>query len=232
MLAQALAGIRGTGLKAVIFKLLLCILCGGSIGLERGVNRQAAGFRTHVLVCMGACIAMMTGEYTTLYVTGSGDASRIGAQVISGIGFLGAGTIFSTDVTHRIRGLTTAAGLWAAACLGLAIGVGYFEIAIFGTLAICITMVSFKKVDGWFYSQSRTMVVYLELDSMERVQGMTELLRIHGLRISSLEIQKAKSGMAGSVGVSLTVKRNKIDDVDMEEIINRTPGLLYYENVF
>lgn len=216
----------------MIFKLLLCILCGGSIGLERGVNRQAAGFRTHVLVCMGACIAMMTGEYTTLYVTGSGDASRIGAQVISGIGFLGAGTIFSTDVTHRIRGLTTAAGLWAAACLGLAIGVGYFEIAILGTLAICITMVSFKKVDGWFYSQSRTMVVYLELDSMERVQGMTELLRIQGLRISSLEIQKAKSGMAGSVGVSLTVKRNKIDDIDMEEIINRTPGLLYYENVF
>ena len=111
---------------------LLALICAGVIGFERDAHGSAAGLRTHILVCIGAMIAMSTGVFTATYI--SGDASRIGAQVVSGIGFLGAGTIMVTK--GHIKGLTTAAGLWASACIGLAIGTGFYEAAIVGTAAV------------------------------------------------------------------------------------------------
>ena len=123
------------------------------IGLERGAKGQAAGFRTHILVCMGACIAMLTGQYIYEYFETNSDPARLGAQVISGIGFLGAGTIMSRETT-RVRGLTTAAGLWAAACIGLAVGIGFFEAAIGATVVVMVTIVIFQRVDNFFYTRS------------------------------------------------------------------------------
>ena len=119
-------------LMSTIIRTLLALLCGGIIGYERGTHGSAAGLRTHILVCLGAMIAMSTGVFTALHF--SGDASRIGAQVVSGIGFLGAGTIIVNR--GRIKGLTTAAGLWASACIGLALGTGFYEAAIIGTIAV------------------------------------------------------------------------------------------------
>jgi putative Mg2+ transporter-C (MgtC) family protein len=119
-------------LLTIIIRTLLALVCAGLIGFERGTHGSEAGLRTHILVCLGAMIAMCTGEFVAMYY--SADAERIGAQVVSGIGFLGAGTI----IVHRghISGLTTAAGLWAAACIGLALGTGFYEAAIVGTLAV------------------------------------------------------------------------------------------------
>ena len=116
----------------MIIRTALTLLCAGLIGYDRDAHGSAAGLRTHILVCLGAMLAMCTGVFTSIYF--SGDASRIGAQVVSGIGFLGAGTI----IVHRghISGLTTAAGLWASACIGLAIGTGFYEAAVIGTLAV------------------------------------------------------------------------------------------------
>ena len=108
----------------MLLRLVLATVCGGLLGFERTKKRRAAGIRTYILVCQGACAAMMTGQFVYLYV-GSTDVSRIGAQVVSGIGFLGAGTILMTGY-HKIRGLTTAAGLWATACMGLALGAGFY----------------------------------------------------------------------------------------------------------
>ena len=120
-------------------KMLLALLCGGVLGVERGRKKRPAGFRTYMLVCLGATLAMMINDFVWLKY-GTGDPTRLGAQVISGIGFLGAGTIITTG-HNRVKGLTTAAGLWAAACIGLAIGVGYYEGAIIGTTMIVIIMV-------------------------------------------------------------------------------------------
>lgn len=116
----------------LIIRTLLALLCAGVIGFERDAHGSAAGLRTHILVCIGAMIAMSTGVFAATRF--SGDASRIGAQVVSGIGFLGAGTIMVTK--GHIKGLTTAAGLWASACIGLAIGTGFYEAAIVGTIAV------------------------------------------------------------------------------------------------
>ena len=132
MLVEKYPWLLEPNLLTLVIRALLAIICGGLIGYERDAHGSAAGLRTHILVCVGAMLAMTTGVFTSIHY--GGDASRIGAQVVSGIGFLGAGTI----IVHRghISGLTTAAGLWAAACIGLALGTGFYEAAIVGTLAV------------------------------------------------------------------------------------------------
>ena len=122
-------------LITLVVRTLLVILCAGIIGYDRNTRGAPAGFRTHILVCLGAMIAMSTGQYAAMLY--NADVTRIGAQVVSGIGFLGAGSIIVNK--RRISGLTTAAGLWASACIGLAIGIGFYEGAIIGTIAVYFT---------------------------------------------------------------------------------------------
>ena len=132
MLADKYPWLLELNLLTMILRTLLALLCAGVIGYERDAHGSAAGLRTHILVCIGAMIAMSTGVFAATHF--SGDASRIGAQVVSGIGFLGAGTIMVNR--GHIKGLTTAAGLWASACIGLAIGTGFYEAAIVGTVSV------------------------------------------------------------------------------------------------
>lgn len=132
MIADKYPWLLEPSLLTVSIRTVLALLCAGLIGYDRDAHGSAAGLRTHILVCLGAMLAMLTGEFTALHY--GGDPQRIGAQVVSGIGFLGAGTI----MFHKghISGLTTAAGLWASACIGLAIGTGFYEAAVIGTLAV------------------------------------------------------------------------------------------------
>lgn len=127
----------------ITVKLLLALLCGGILGIEREHKKRPAGFRTYMLVSLGSALVMMTNQYIWEYY-GIGDPTRMGAQVINGIGFLGAGTIIVTG-HNRVKGLTTAAGLWTAACIGLAIGIGFYEGAVIGTimffLHLCLCIV-------------------------------------------------------------------------------------------
>ena len=132
MLADKYPWLLEPNMLTMIIRTLMSLLCAGVIGYERDAHGSAAGLRTHILVCLGAMIAMSTGIFAVIHY--SGDASRIGAQVVSGIGFLGAGTIMMSR--GHIKGLTTAAGLWASACIGLAIGTGFYEAAIIGTISV------------------------------------------------------------------------------------------------
>ena len=125
-------GIRDLGMAAVAARMLLAVLCGGIIGIEREFKRRPAGFRTHILICLGAAMTTLTSQYLYLdrgYYT---DIARLGAQVVAGIGFIGAGTIIVTR-RRRVKGLTTAAGLWASAIVGLALGAGFYEGALYAT---------------------------------------------------------------------------------------------------
>lgn len=128
----------------ITIRTILALLCAGVIGSDRNLHGAAAGMRTHILVCIGAMLAMSTGQFTFL-MYGAGDPTRIGAQVVSGIGFLGAGSIIVTR-SNRVSGLTTAAGLWASACIGLAIGVGFYEGALVGTVAVYVTERMLRRV--------------------------------------------------------------------------------------
>ena len=127
---------RELNLISAILRILLASVIGIIIGRERRLRGRPAGARTYAIVCIGSCLAMMTDMYLAIE-TSYADAARIGAQVISGIGFLGAGTILVKS-DNRIQGLTTAASLWASACLGLACGAGFFEGAILGFITIII----------------------------------------------------------------------------------------------
>ena len=135
MIADIFPILAGPNIIALLVRTLLVIICAGVIGYDRDAHGAAAGFRTHILVCMGAMIAMSTGQFAAMYYTT--DVARIGAQVVSGIGFLGAGSIIVNK--RRLTGLTTAAGLWASACIGLALGIGFYEGAIVGTIFVWFT---------------------------------------------------------------------------------------------
>jgi putative Mg2+ transporter-C (MgtC) family protein len=140
-------GVENVGLATIILRLFLAVILGGLIGMEREEKHRPAGFRTHILVCVSSAVVMLTSVY--IFDTYRGitnmDPARLGAQVISGIGFLGAGTIIRQG--NNVKGLTTAASLWAVACIGLALGIGFYEGAVAGTLLIVITL----KILGRFY---------------------------------------------------------------------------------
>ncbi|BEP28938.1 MgtC/SapB family protein [Helicovermis profundi] len=145
----------------IFLRILLACIFGGLIGFERESINRPAGFRTHILVCLGATIVMIS-DLTLLKEYGSIssiDPGRYGAQVISGIGFLGAGTIIKEGFS--VKGLTTAASLWAVACLGLALGAGHYLIAISSTLLIFIILETFARFEYKFQKNKRQLVIFI-----------------------------------------------------------------------
>ncbi|AKA68764.1 MULTISPECIES: MgtC/SapB family protein [Clostridium] len=167
----------------VAVRLLLAIIIGGLIGYEREYQNRPAGFRTHILVCIGACVISMIQLYDvqkTVEMIGQNpqlssalkaDIGRIGAQVVSGVGFLGAGTILHEK--GSVKGLTTAASLWVVACIGLAVGLGYYVLSILSTVAVVIALVSLKKFEAKFIDKSN--LVKLEIEYMDK-QGMVQMV--------------------------------------------------------
>lgn len=137
---------------SIIIRVFAAITVGGLIGLERGAKNRPAGLRTYMLVCVGACLIMLTNQYI-YQVTGAGDPMRLGAQVVSGIGFLGAGTIIVTK-HNQIKGLTTAAGLWASAGVGLALGVGFYEAAVTATVGIYLILALLQRWEHRVHKKS------------------------------------------------------------------------------
>ena len=168
---------------AIIFRIFVSLCIGGILGAERGIKNRPAGFMTYVLVSVGATIYMLTNQYITTVIPGS-DPTRFGAQVISGIGFLGAGTIIVTR-QNEIRGLTTAAGLWVAASLGLAVGTGFYSGAFIGILFTVFALVLLKKIDVYIKQHARSMEIYIEHRS--KIKTLDKDL---GVLIFSLDLVK------------------------------------------
>ena len=135
--------LRDVNNLSVLIRLLMAFLCGSAIGLERSYKNRPAGFRTHMLVCVGAAVAALTGQYLYLVMHLPTDISRLGAQVVSGLGFIGGGTIIVTN-KHTVKGLTTAAGLWAAGVIGLAVGSGFYEGGVLATVFVILTETCFS----------------------------------------------------------------------------------------
>lgn len=143
----------------ILIRFALAVLLGGIIGVERSGTNHDAGLRTHILVCLGSACVMITSEALSLQY--GGDVMRIGAQVVSGIGFLGAGCILVHG--KRIHGLTTAAGLWATACLGLAIGSGYYFIAVSMALLVIAAMLVLRPVTNFLQNNGNKKVCKIKI---------------------------------------------------------------------
>lgn len=177
--------IREVTVMAVIVRVLTAILLGGIIGLDRGMKNRPAGFRTYMLVSIGSCVVMLINQYV-YQAYGTGDPVRLGAQVVSGIGFLGAGTIIVTSHS-QIKGLTTAAGLWASACIGLAIGIGLYEVGVVAGVAVFAVLTALHRLDFWMHSRTRTVEVYVELEESVPLGIFIRTAREHGLELSNFQ---------------------------------------------
>lgn len=176
---------------SVIARLGLSVLIGGLLGAERGLRNRPAGFITYVLVCMGATLIMLTNQYISTVFPGT-DPTRFGAQVVSGIGFLGAGTIIVTR-KDEIRGLTTAAGLWVAAGLGLAAGVGFYTGAIVGCLFTVFALVSLKRIDVYIKQHAKSMEIYLEYSTAFSIRTLSEFTEKQGYQLFDMQRGNVKS---------------------------------------
>jgi putative Mg2+ transporter-C (MgtC) family protein len=189
----------------VVIRVVLAALAGALVGLEREFHGRAAGMRTHMMVALGAALAAMIGLFTVKELGFSSDPLRVGAQVISGVGFLGAGTILLRGGGSRITGLTTAAGLWTAASIGLAVGIGFYVGAFMTVFAAMLTFTLITSLEHFLNRKRQRMAIYLELDNVDAVAPMLEMLRTeYGLM--EAQVTPPRSGTAPHVGMEILVR--------------------------
>lgn len=217
-------------LFSTTLRLVMAVLFGGIIGLERGANRHTAGFRTHILVCTGAALAMLTNQYLAEMYTAA-DPGRFGAQVITGVGFLGVGTILVTG-HHRIKGLTTAAGLWASACLGIAIGIGFYEGAIIAEILIFISLALLPSIENVFYQRSRILDLYIEVDSMAHFRQFTQKIRMLKSDFYEIHISRQAAAAPGGIAFHLVMRLPKqISREDAIQQFEELDGIYLIEEI-
>lgn len=176
----------------LMFRLVAAVLLGGLIGLERSGNHHNAGLRTHILVCLGAASIMVVSECIVERYQTQQELMRMGAQVISGIGFLGAGNIIADG--NKIRGITTAAGIWTTACVGIIVGSGYYAIACTVVVFMLFAMLVLRSAKAHVQARDRQYVLKAVLDSREAVKPFVEELHARGVEIVKLQLQPNGAG--------------------------------------
>ena len=227
---NGIAVLRELNWISIVLRLALAIICGGIIGIERGRKGRTAGFRTHVLVCIGAALTVLTNQYMMQYF-GGGDPARLGAQVINGIGFLGAGTIIVTG-RHKVKGLTTAAGLFACACMVLAIGLGSYEAAIAACVLILFVNSALHRMDNYVVSKSKVVEIYVEFGTVEDISGFIGKMRATDIRVSEIEITKNTNSADSSVAAVMLLRSNvKRDHAEILAIASDVKGVKFVEYI-
>lgn len=214
----------------IAIRLLLSLICGGVIGFERARRGRPAGLRTHILVCLGSTLAMLTNEF--LYQKGLAiDGSRMGAQVISGVGFIGAGTILVTG-QQKVKGLTTAAALWASACLGLAIGCGFYSAALLGLLAIYIVNYLLYRLDTPIHLNAQVSCFYIEFSDITAVRKVITALKADNIRVCDLNLAQTPQEYNTSVGATLTLHtRKKTGHENLVTLLEAIEGVEFAEEI-
>ena len=206
--------LRDFNVTTIAIRLVLAMIFGGAIGIERGKQGRAAGMRTHILVCLGAALATMIGLFTTEVLGYSNDPLRIAAQVVSGIGFLGVGTILLKG-RFQITGLTTAAGLWCAAAIGLALGTGFYEGALIVFLCAMLTITIVSRLESTINRKYRRFGMYVEITSDRDVRRTLNLMQ-ERWHISDVQITEPRSGTKGNVGIEANVYNHNFETTPEE----------------
>lgn len=212
----------------LLIRLTLACVLGGLVGIERERLRHPAGFRTHILVCVGATLVMLCNIfiYEEYRAYSNIDPARMGAQVISGIGFLGAGTILKEGVT--VKGLTTAASLWSVACIGLSTGLGFYTGSIFATILVLITLVVFSRFENRVYGSRKNALLKIKASDKPGQLGRigTELGR-RGLQICDIAMEMAEES---SVLIKIRINKSKEDiGTEVMDCLSKIDGILYVE---
>ena len=192
-----------TELWRAVFRVTMAMIVGGIVGMERGRQGRAAGMRTHILVCLGATLTAMTGMYAVNVLGMDSDPLRISAQVISGIGFLGVGTILIKG-RFQITGLTTAAGLWTVAAVGLALGIGYYEgAAVTFVFAVTATTIM-ARLEYKITRRNTRFGIYVEIKSDEYIRAIINHLE-ENFPTTDIQVTPPRSNTQGNVGIEANV---------------------------
>ena len=187
-------GLRTFSMGAISLRLLGALLCGSMVGFDREMRNKKAGLKTHVLVCMGAALCMIVSECIILGREGvTTDATRIAANVVTGVGFLCAATLI-TRGDGSLHGLTTAAGLWSTAVIGLACGTGWVEVGLIVSVMILLVFSVLGRVDAFIERVSRGFDLYAELTDHEQVPAFLDILHSRNVHFSSLQVTKSPVG--------------------------------------
>lgn len=217
--------LANSSIAQLMFRLLLAALFGALIGLEREHTHKPAGLRTHILVCVGACLVMLTSEYLyKMYhaLSPNMDIARLGAQVISGIGFLGAGTIIRNG--NSVTGLTTAASLWAVACIGLATGIGYYLGATIATIVIFLILAYCKTMYHTSEGHTLTSTFHIKMNySSELLDKIKDKITKSDISINNVEF-KSDNNNATLVTLFLSTNEN-INLVNLSQNIYELDGV-------
>ena len=233
---------RNLNLYSMMLRIVLAMLTGGIVGFEREKKGRAAGFRTYMLVAMGAAMTVILSQYLAVMMDGpwaeiadtvgiKTDISRFAAQVINGVGFLGAGTIIVTG-RQEVKGLTTAAGLWASACMGIAIGAGFYEGVLIALLMIIFCMKLLPLLEQALVSNSRYMSIYVEMDSFENIGNIVNLIKSEKILLLDVEIEKNKREHMSDFSVLFTLKLpRKMAHAELLALLSTVDGIAAIDEV-
>jgi len=211
-------------LQNIIIRVTASALLGCIIGLDRGMKHRGAGTKTITVVCLGATLVMLTEQYIQIHFPGLANIGRLAAQVISGVGFIGVGTIIISR--HRVRGLTTAATLWASACVGLAVGIGFVEGGVLITVMMMLSLHILPFVERFATTHSRYCNVFIDLEESRDLHMVIQKLKEAGVVIDSMDASEAKSeGVGVSVHMVLYLKKS-INRTTVYEILAKLDKVL------
>lgn len=216
------AFLKELNIFTVSLRIVLAVVFGGIIGFERGRHGSQAGMRTHILVCLGGAMTSLVGVYCTQILGYNSDPLRISAQVVSGIGFLGAGMIIIKS-DKMITGLTTAAIMWSTAIIGIAAGIGFYSGAFIAMLACVFTAAFLTRLER---NRKRSVRVYIEVDDIPLLGKLTEDIKMLLPEYPHIEIVPAKSGISGHLGVS--VVKASINEIEaFRNAVEELPGVFF-----
>lgn len=234
--------LRQFSFPSMMLRVLLAMLMGGIVGFEREKKRRPAGFRTYMLVALGAAMTVMLSQYLDYMLNNpwadiaasigiKTDVSRFGAQVINGVGFLGAGTIIVTG-RQEVKGLTTAAGLWASACMGLAIGAGFYECMIVGFMLIFLCMRLLPAIENAVMARARNMNIYIEMDSVENVGAIVNILKANDMTLFDVEIDKEQHEHLSQINAVFSVRLpHKEEHTEILAKLSTIEGIITIEEI-
>ncbi len=225
---EAFDAIRHTTMISIVLRFSLACLFGGIIGLERGRKQQAAGLRTHMMVCIGSASTMIVSEYMAYAYNLGGDIFRLSAQVISGIGFLGAGTIIVTS-KNRVRGLTTAASLWASACMGLVIGSGFYEAAIVMMAVMLFVLIVLDKYDKKYVKSITRISLFIEMENDVLFSLILQNIKMQGWRVQNIQKLDFLSSNVLSVSIDILSEEKSMNPVFSLDGLKCIEGVHYIE---
>ena len=214
--------VRGMDYLSVLLRLLTATLCGAAIGIERSMKNRPAGFRTHILVCLGGAVAAVTAHFIYLVLQLPTDVTRLGGQVITGLGFIGAGTIIVTK-KMSIKGLTTAAGLWTTGIVGLAAGSGFYEGALLGTALVLLTESTLARLGARIRPRPEFALDLLYNDK-DALTATMRYCKDKRMSIRNLQIQTLEDGYAAYEAT--IILRGSLKPYELIEQLSKMPGIV------